>query len=202
MPMLRAVAAISLLAIAVLWASPAQAQAPAPQAASSGKPVWEELLAIPRRTLDPATFRNDALRIPDGLKTSRFTSEYLPPKNPRHVRIYDLMREKEVLQRFQAFLTPLFLPNDVKLEIAGCDGRVNAQFWRNVVTVCYEYFEWIWENTPRVAKFGLSPHDAMIGPTVDVFLHEVGHAALQLLDIPLFGSEEDAADNFATFLIL
>jgi hypothetical protein len=193
---------VAALAAGLLSLSPAGAQNPEAKPASAGKPVWQDLLRIPQRELDPATFDNNALRIPKGLKTGQFTFEYVPPQDPKHVKIYDLMREKEVLQRFQAFLTPLFLPNTVRLEIAGCDGRINAHFWRNVITVCYEYFEWIWKNTPRMAKFGLPPRDAMNGPTVDVFLHEVGHAALQLLDIPLLGSEEDAADYFATFLIL
>jgi hypothetical protein len=42
----------------------------------------------------------------------------------------------------------------------------------------------------------------MIGPTVDVFLHEAGHAVLEVLDIPFFGREEEAADYFATYLLL
>lgn len=42
----------------------------------------------------------------------------------------------------------------------------------------------------------------MIGPTVDVFLHEAGHAVLEMLEIPFFGREEDAADYFATYVLL
>jgi hypothetical protein len=35
-----------------------------------------------------------------------------------------------------------------------------------------------------------------------VTFHEVGHAAFDLFNVPIFGHEEDAADNFATFLML
>ncbi|NWG22839.1 MAG: hypothetical protein HXY30_00230 [Pseudorhodoplanes sp.] len=145
----------------------------------------------------------DVLRVPKGgLKPNQFTVEYVQPKEPKHFVIHDMMKEKKLLEKFQAFLAPIHLPNQVKLQIAGCDGRANANFWQNTITVCYEYFEFIWAHTPKMAKAGLSPRDAMIGPTVDVFLHEAGHAILQLLDIPLLAREEDAADYIATFLML
>ena len=46
------------------------------------------------------------------------------------------------------------------------------------------------------------PADALIGPTVDVFLHEVGHAVFDMLEVPVFGREEDAADLFSAYIIL
>jgi hypothetical protein len=42
----------------------------------------------------------------------------------------------------------------------------------------------------------------MAGPAFDVFLHEVGHAMFDLLDVPLFGREEDAADQFSAMIML
>ena len=33
-------------------------------------------------------------------------------------------------------------------------------------------------------------------------LHEVGHATFDILKVPIFGHEEDAADNFATYIML
>jgi hypothetical protein len=44
--------------------------------------------------------------------------------------------------------------------------------------------------------------DAVIGPLVDVFLHEVGHAVFDYDQVPILGREEDAADQFAAFLWL
>jgi hypothetical protein len=42
----------------------------------------------------------------------------------------------------------------------------------------------------------------MIGPLLDVFLHEAGHATFRSLKVPLFGRNEDAADQFSTYLML
>jgi hypothetical protein len=49
---------------------------------------------------------------------------------------------------------------------------------------------------------GLTARDALVGPTVDMLLHEFGHALVRVLDIPFFGKEEDVADNVATYLLL
>ena len=37
---------------------------------------------------------------------------------------------------------------------------------------------------------------------LDVFLHEAGHATFSSLQIPLFGRQEDAADQFSTYMML
>jgi Putative metallopeptidase len=44
--------------------------------------------------------------------------------------------------------------------------------------------------------------DAVIGPLVDVFLHEVGHAVFDYDQVPILGREEDAADQFAAYFWL
>lgn len=138
----------------------------------------------------------------DKLKTNQFDVEYVEPKNPAHRPIYDMLKEQRILEKFQAFLAPIKLPIRITLKVEGCDGVANATFWDDAIKVCYEYFEYIWNQTPKMAQRGLSQKDAMIGPTVDVFLHEAGHAVLEVLDIPFFGREEEVADYFATYLLL
>ena len=41
-----------------------------------------------------------------------------------------------------------------------------------------------------------------MGPTLEVFLHEVGHAVFDYLSVPILGREEDAADQFAAYVLL
>lgn len=36
---------------------------------------------------------------------------------------------------------------------------------------------------------------------IGIFYHEFGHAVIDLLQLPIYGQEEDAADNFSTFMI-
>jgi hypothetical protein len=46
---------------------------------------------------------------------------------------------------------------------------------------------------------GVTSEDAIVGPTVERFLHEIGHAIFNLLKVPLMGREEGAADQFAAY---
>jgi Putative metallopeptidase len=71
------------------------------------------------------------------------------------------------------------------------------------VTICYEYIAWIHQVARQVTQSNeISLEDAVVGPFVDVLLHEVAHAIFDLLKIPLFGREEDAADQFSTYIML
>lgn len=159
---------------------------------------------MPALALSLAMFAGPALSAPLGeLKPNRVRGIYVPPKNPAHQYIYDRLTQRRVLERLSEFLSPLRLPRELWLKLEGCDGTVNASYEDAVASVCYEYIEYIYSNAPKEAVAGgLSPQDAVIGPTVDVFLHEVGHGVFDLLEIPVFGREEDAADMFAAYLQL
>ena len=138
-----------------------------------------------------------------GLEPNRVRVEYLPPKNPAHQYIHDRLKERAVLERLADFLSPIRLPRELVLKLEGCDGTVNAFYGEGIASVCYEYIDYVFTlilSAPRPA--GLPPLDAVIGPTVDVFLHEAGHGAFDLLEVPVFGREEDAADQFAAYLQL
>lgn len=138
----------------------------------------------------------------DELKTNRFDIAYVEPKNPAHRPIYELLKEERILEKIQALLAPVKFPIRITLKMEGCDGVANATFWDDAIKVCYEYVEYIWKQAPKMATRELSQRDAMIGSTVDVFLHEAGHAVLEVLDIPFFGREEEIADYFATYILL
>jgi hypothetical protein len=49
---------------------------------------------------------------------------------------------------------------------------------------------------------GFRREDAIVGGFVSTLLHETGHAIFNLLDIPIFGREEDAADAIAAYVSL
>jgi hypothetical protein len=54
------------------------------------------------------------------------------------------------------------------------------------------------ETTPE----GITPSDAVLGQFFYVVGHEMGHAMFDALNVPLFGRPEDAADQFATYMML
>jgi len=44
--------------------------------------------------------------------------------------------------------------------------------------------------------------DAVVGQLFFALAHEFGHGVFDIFDIPVFGREEDAADQFATYVML
>jgi hypothetical protein len=135
-------------------------------------------------------------------RTNRVQIQYVPPTNPAHQPILDLMKERHVLERIQKLLSPFRLSRDLILKVQGC-GMNNAWYENGVITVCYEYLDNVRKNLPKeTSKDGVTPGDALAAETYFVFLHESGHAMFDLLNVPVFGNEESAADQFASYILL
>jgi hypothetical protein len=142
---------------------------------------------------------------PVALKSNRIQISYVEPKNPAHQEIYEALKEHRVLERFKGYLSPLRLPVPLLLKTEGCDGGANAWYEESehAITVCYEYIAEVLSNAPEdIGAGGVSRQDAIVGPTIEVFLHEAGHAVFNLLKVPILGREEDAADQFAGYMML
>jgi hypothetical protein len=130
--------------------------------------------------------------------------QYELPKNAEHQPIYDRLKQAHALELIARLLSPIRLPRPLLLKVSGCDGVSNAWYYEGVVTVCYEYLaEDILQKLPEQRlPSGVTPEDALLGPLLDVFLHETGHAVFDLLKVPVYGREEDAADRFSTYMLL
>jgi hypothetical protein len=69
--------------------------------------------------------------------------------------------------------------------------------------VCYEYVNDFLKALPQEATAeGITPMDAAVGQFFYVFAHEMGHAVFDAFRVPIFGRAEDAADQFATYIML
>jgi hypothetical protein len=137
------------------------------------------------------------------LRSNRIRIAYVPPKNAAHTTLFQLLKEQKVLEKLKQFLSPLRLPRALLLKVAGCDGVANAWYEDDAVTVCYEYLDEIWQHAPQeTTAADITRMDAIVGPTLEVFLHEVGHAVFDYLNVPVLGREEDAADQLAAYILL
>lgn len=137
------------------------------------------------------------------LRSDSIDIAYGTPNSQNLERIYHLIRNAQLLEKLRKLLRPLRLPHRILLQTRNCEGIANA--WSNdeSVTVCYEFLDEILKSAPeKTTPGGVTPIDGLIGPTIDVLLHETGHAVFHALHIPIFGREEDAADQFSTYLML
>jgi hypothetical protein len=136
------------------------------------------------------------------LRTRQVDILYAEPKNEGLRPVYTQIKQARALERIQNFLAPLRLPRRLLIKTEDCDGVSNAWYEDDAVTVCYEFLDEIWKNVPAAATADIAPIDALLGPLVDVFLHEVGHAVFDYWQTPILGREEDAADQFSAFIML
>lgn len=137
------------------------------------------------------------------MHTDSIDIQYVKPTSADMKPVYEMVKKARVLEKLQGMLEPLRLPRRLLLKTTSCDGDADAWYEKAVVTVCYEFLDDIWKNVPdQTTKRGVTPMDAMVGPIVDTFLHEVGHAVFDLWKVPVLGREEDAADFFSAYLML
>ena len=86
---------------------------------------------------------------------------------------------------------------------AGCDGEADAFYGDDEITICYEYVDELWKNMPaQTTPGGVAPIDTVFGPLFDTSLHEFAHALFDMLNLPVLGREEDAADQVAAYIYL
>jgi len=150
--------------------------------------------------LIPAEFNDVAAA---RFKPKQIRIQYEIPENPVHQTIYERTKELRVLEYVQELLLPLRLPRPLTLKFKGCDGVANALYGGDAIIVCYEFVAEMLKNTPeKETPAGITRQDAITGSLLDVFLHEAGHATFEMLNIPLFGREEDAADQFSAYIML
>ena len=139
---------------------------------------------------------------------NRIRIEYGNPKTPEHAALQALMKEHRALEKFQEIFSPFRLPIELTLRLEDCNGVSNAWYARPTVSVCYEYIDDIRKNAPTETApansvfTGITPADAIFGQVFYVVAHEMGHAMFDLLDVPIFGRAEDAADGFAVHMML
>jgi len=143
-----------------------------------------------------------AQRAPE-LQSSKIEILYEEPKNSKFAPIYDRVKERGVLEDLRLFLAPLRLPKKLSVATKQCD-ETNAFYNRGVgVTICYEYIAKMEEVAPaeKTAE-GVSRASSITGSVVRVLMHELGHATFDILDAPVFGREEDAADQMSAFIMV
>jgi hypothetical protein len=131
---------------------------------------------------------------------------YVAPNNPDLQELYDFLRTHRALEKIQEILSPFRLPEELTIKMMECKA-VNSWYMREnfkpTVTICYEFLKHILDSLPKeISPAGVTPIDAAVGQFFWTTLHEVGHAIFNIFGVPIFGREEDAADNFATYIVL
>jgi hypothetical protein len=140
------------------------------------------------------------------LRNPKLIVDYIEPVSDKYQDIYERLKKRQVLEELVQFLSPLKLPFTLRLKTAEC-GEIIPDYepLELRVRLCYEWIEFAENRAPKPDErlSGLiSRSDAIAGSTVGILFHEVGHALFDILEVPVLGREEDAADQIAGFIML
>lgn len=97
----------------------------------------------------------------------------------------------------------LILPVDIGMRFTEC-GENNAYYVPDdrEIQICIEMFEGERENFANFYDTEEEIEDAVEGSFLFTVFHEVGHALVDVLEIPFTGREEDAADSLAAWWLI
>jgi hypothetical protein len=130
--------------------------------------------------------------------------DYIDPRTAASQATLQRLRKRQVLEEMNQFLSPLRLPRVLRIRTKTC-GQANAYYvpaeW--AINICYEYYEYLEGLATRATTtLGFTRGEVIVGGFIDALLHELGHAVFDLYQIPVFGREEDGADQLAALLML
>jgi Putative metallopeptidase len=142
-------------------------------------------------------------QIPADLKNDQIDIAYVQPKNSAYRPIYDKLKQRQVLEQLRAFMAPLSLTRKLPVKIDECSKLTSPYEPGGGVTICYEYIAEIERLAPKEkTELGVTREVAVAGAFVQFVLHEMAHATFDVLQIPVWGREEDAADKLAGFIMM
>lgn len=97
----------------------------------------------------------------------------------------------------------LKLPKSLGLRYAEC-GEANAFYdpETRTISLCFELIEQLAEDFGRHLDDDDELATAVAGAYIFIALHEVGHALVDVLELPITGREEDAVDQLSAWLLI
>lgn len=135
-----------------------------------------------------------------------FITEYPVVNSPVHEIWRSGMKDGKLLEQLADGMNNLVaIPGIVTIELREC-GQVNA-FYRSVggplaeIVMCYELLDDMQQVFSPYYPDPKMMSQMVMGAWMFVILHELGHALIHQLDLPITGKEEDAVDQLSTLML-
>ena len=126
--------------------------------------------------------------------------------SPHRKEIEKIFQEERLFEDVVDSLNEtLVLPSNVEIRLVECE-EANAFYVpdEKAILLCYEGFEHMLElfSTGQTEAENEEAASKAVGALVFTFYHELGHALIDVYDLPITGREEDAVDQLATVMLL
>jgi hypothetical protein len=114
-------------------------------------------------------------------------------------------RSSETLQKVATDLAEqITWPRDIDVTFEDCGGGTDAFYddETHAVTICREIVDEFYQLFSTSGLHGPRINEAVNGALVSLLFHELGHALIDVLNLPITGREEDAADQLSSILLI
>jgi hypothetical protein len=114
------------------------------------------------------------------------------------------LRETGTLEELARNLNALFrLPREIGIRLTEC-GEANAYYdlERYEILLCLELMDGMADVLKPQFETDEDFTNALAGAFIATALHEVGHALVHVLELPITGREEDAVDQLSAWLLI
>jgi Putative metallopeptidase len=122
------------------------------------------------------------------------------PKLKRHKAIYLLLQKEDIFQKFIHKMNErVAFPGEITIEIVECT-EVNAFYYAetSTISICFEFLH----RMMSIQEDWIPEREKLLNAAAFIFLHEMGHALVDKLEIPITGKEENAVDELAMLLMV
>lgn len=155
---------------------------------------------MPIRTLVAGAIAVLALTSAPAAAQGRWLVAYPQAQDPTYAALQQMFAEQDILASMVEPLNEFFpLSRDVTVEMAEC-GRSGAFYdpSRPAVQLCYELMVELAEALMSSDEDG---EDLFVGAFALILLHQVGHAFVDLMELPVSAPPEEAADQLAVVML-
>jgi hypothetical protein len=141
----------------------------------------------------------------EGLKAKKglFYGIYCQPANPQYKELHADMLKAHELENIAFELNSfLKIPKPIVLSYRECK-QANAFYspGTSSILMCYELVDSFYDTFKKDGLKGDELDEAVGNAVAFAFYHELGHAVVDVLNLPITGREEDAVDQLATFIV-
>jgi hypothetical protein len=139
---------------------------------------------------------------------------YVEPESAELRPAYVELRKRAVLEQLKTFLSPLELPRRLLIKAEQCGALTREYAPGGPVTICYEYVRRIEQTLPAEAEILVGPgaltgenfgrlqrENLLVAPIIMQALQQTALALFDILDVPVWGNAEEAANRLAGYLM-
>lgn len=171
----------------------------------AGALLLATMLSACGSTDEPAVAKENAPKTtaPAQESSGKFIAEYGKADTEAAIEGLERLKPGKVLEGFATTLNGMLkLPHDVTLAGEQCD-QVNAYYSpdEKKITMCYELVADGFTRYRDKAESEEENSEHGQANLIDTLYHELGHAVIDIYDLPALGKEDDAADQLSAFIM-